>query len=79
VTQLDIKVDQHNTRVTRHDLVTIPQELETPFVSAEAQSRCVGGGNMRISTAVVQLPKFDGSMSWMLFHCQSEAMADHSS
>jgi hypothetical protein len=74
VTSLNIDEDQHNIKVTQHDLVTTPWELETPSAAAAAQSRCAGGGNARIRTIVVQLLKFDRSMSWMVFHHQSEAV-----
>jgi hypothetical protein len=46
-------------------------------VAVEAKMRLGDSRNTGTSTIVVKPPNFDGSMSWTVFHCQFDAMADH--
>lgn len=53
------------------------REFKKKLAAAEACTRCKGGRNERTSTTVVQLPKFDGSMPWIVLHHYLKAMAYH--
>jgi hypothetical protein len=67
VTQEDFKKKIHSTR----------QDLETQLAAVEARTRCGGTGNVGTHSRQLKPPKFDGTMSWAIFHRQFEAAASN--
>jgi chromosome segregation ATPase len=63
-------------RVTRNIEAT-RQDFETRLAALEARRRRVVGSSAGVNADKVKPPKFDGSTSWVVFHCQFDAAATH--
>jgi hypothetical protein len=53
------------------------QDFETQLAALESRTGRAGGGSAGANADKVKPPKFDGSTSWVVFHCQFEAEANH--
>jgi hypothetical protein len=47
------------------------------LVAVQVKMRCGGNRNAGMGAAMVKLPKYDGSMSWTVFHWQFQNVFDH--
>jgi hypothetical protein len=74
------KVEQQ-TRNLREDLSrnieATRQDFETQLAALEARTRLAGGSSAGANTDKIKPPKFDGSISWVVFHRQFDAAAIH--
>jgi hypothetical protein len=47
------------------------------LAAVDAQTKCRASVNSGTRVVMVLPLKFDGSISWTVFHCQFKAVADH--
>jgi hypothetical protein len=68
----------HDDRdTTPHNLEATCQEFEMQLVAVQVKLRCGGDRNVGMGAAIIKMPKYEGSMSWTVFHRQFENVFDH--
>jgi hypothetical protein len=64
-------------RTDSTNLVATYQDFKMQLAAVDAQTSCRASMNSGTCTFMMQPLKFDGSISWTVFHCQFKAVADH--
>jgi len=77
-TELEDRLDKQQKNVAsmvEQQTRSLQEEIEAQLPAVEARSRRVGGGGPGTGTTTIKPPKFDGAISWAVFHRQFEAAA----